>query len=169
MEAKRKEDEESQDILPLAPLSDDDLPDVQVLGTGGLLTRLARCCNPIPDEPIVGYVTRGKGITVHRRDCPNAINPRNPERLIEVIWGTQPRTFPVRVSISVYDRAGLLHDISGVLTQENVNIASITQTKLHNVVYLSITLEVTDVVQLGRVLTRLNRVPNVIEARRQVH
>jgi GTP pyrophosphokinase len=169
MEAKRKEDEESQDILPLTPLSDDELPDVQVLGTGGLLTRLARCCNPIPDEPIVGYVTRGKGITVHRRDCPNAINPRNPERLIEVIWGTQPRTFPVRVSISVYDRAGLLHDISGVLTHENVNIASISQTKLHNVVYLSITLEVTDVGQLGRVLTRLNRVPNVIEARRQVH
>jgi len=167
MEVKRAEERADMEVPPVAPIPAEAVPDVHVLGTGGVLTRLARCCNPIPDEPIVGYVTRGRGITVHRRDCPNVLNIRDPERLIEVNWGTQARTFPVLVSVVAYDRTGLLHDISGVLTKEGINISGLTVTRKQNLATLYITLEVTDIGQLGRVLARISKVPNVIEAQRQ--
>lgn len=167
MKAKRREKEADLEVPPIPLLPIEATPDVQVLGTGGLLTRLARCCNPIPGEPITGYVTRGRGVTIHRRDCPNVINVRDPERLIEVDWGTQARTFPVLISVVAYDRAGLLHDVSGVLSREGINITSLNVTRSRNLSTLYITLEVTDIGQLGRVLARINKVPNVIEARRQ--
>jgi len=166
VEASRGEERTEQQIPPPSPIPDRATAGIQVLGTGGLLTRLARCCNPIPGEEIVGYVTRGRGITVHRRDCPNVLNVREPERLIEVSWGTQARTFPVMVTVSAFDRAGLLHDISGVVSKEGINIASLNIARKRNLVTLYITLEVTDIGQLGRILARIDKVPNVIEARR---
>lgn len=141
--------------------------EIHVLGTGGLLTRLARCCHPLPSEPIVGYVTQGHGITVHRRDCPNVLNPRHPERLIEVTWGTEKRTFPVMVSVLAYDRTGLLHDISGVLSKERVNIAGLSIKRQNHLTVLYLTLEVTDIAQLSCILARISKVPNVLEAQRQ--
>jgi GTP pyrophosphokinase len=169
VEAKRREEkrETELDVPPVAPIPDEAVSDVQVLGTGGVLTRLARCCNPIPGEPIVGYVTRGRGVTIHRRDCPNVLNVRDGERLIEVSWGTQARTFPVLISVLAYDRTGLLHDISGVLSREGIGITGITLNTKQNVVTLYITLEVTDIGQLGRVLAGIAKVPNVVEAKRQ--
>jgi len=167
VEAHRKEEPAEQEIPPPKPILAEAPTDLQVLGTGGLLTRLARCCNPIPGEEIVGYVTRGRGITIHRRDCPNVLNVRDRDRLIEVSWGTQARTFPVMVSVLAFDRAGLLHDISGVVTREGINIEGISINRKQNMVTLYITMAVTDIGQLGRILARINNVPNVIEARRQ--
>jgi GTP pyrophosphokinase len=167
VEAKQREDESGLEVPPVAPVPAEAVPEVHVLGTGGLLTRLARCCHPVLGEEIVGYVTRGRGITIHRRDCSNVLNVRDPERLIEVSWGTQARTFPVLISVLAYDRAGLLHDISGVLSKEGINITALNVTRNQNLSTLYITLEVTDIGQLGRVLARINKVPNVIEVQRQ--
>jgi len=166
-EVRRKEESAELEIPPVAPLAAEVAPDIQVMGTGGLMTRLARCCNPIPDESIIGYVTRGRGITIHRRDCPNVLNVRDPERLIEVNWGAEVQRFPVLIYVLAYDRSGLLHDISGLITNESINIASLNVARKRNLVTLYVTLEVTDIAQLGRVLARIAKVPNVIEVRRQ--
>ncbi len=155
------------ELLPPAPVPAQVSHEIHVLGTGGLLTRLARCCHPLPGEPIVGYITQGRGITVHRRDCPNVLNLRHPERLIEVDWGTEKQTFPVTVSVVAHDRTGLLHDISGVISKEGVNIASLSISRQHHLTTLYLILEVTDIGQLGRVLARISKVPNVLEAQRQ--
>ncbi|MFN3762853.1 MAG: RelA/SpoT family protein, partial [Anaerolineae bacterium] len=155
------------ELPPPAPLPAPVSHEVHVLGTGGLLTRLARCCHPLPGEPIIGYVTQGHGITVHRRDCPNILNLRRPERLIEVTWGTEKRTFPVLISVLAYDRTGLLHDISGVLSKEGINITGLSINRNQNLTTLYLTLEVTDIGQLGRVLARISKIPNVIEAQRE--
>ena len=166
LEDQRREGSAELEEIPAFPLPAEVSHDVQVKGTGGLLTRLARCCNPIPDEPIVGYVTRGRGITIHRRDCANVLNVRDPERLIEVSWGAERRTFPVSIYVLAYDRPGLLHDISGVVSLEGINIAAVSHTRAQNVATLHITLEVTDIAQLGRVLARIGSVANVIEVHR---
>jgi GTP pyrophosphokinase len=166
LEAQRKAETLIEEEIPLAPIPDSKTPAVHVLGTGGLLTRIARCCNPIPYEPIVGYVTRGRGITIHHRGCPNVINMRDPERLIEVSWGTEAPTFPVNVSIRAFNRTGLLHDISGIISREGVNILNVGVSKQANPVTLSFTLEITDIAQLSRLLARIDKVPNVIEAER---
>jgi GTP pyrophosphokinase len=168
LEAKRKEEEDEAEEIPLSPLPDTSAPTVKVMGTGGLLTRLAKCCNPIPDQPIIGYVTRGKGITVHRRECPNALNVSDPERLIEVSWGREQRTFPVQVSVRAFNRTGLLHDISGILTREHVNIVTVgVGKKNENPITLHFTLEITDINQLTRILAKISNVTNVIGARRE--
>ncbi len=166
MESHRPAQPEPE-VPPPTPPAETVSHEIQVLGTGGLLTRLARCCHPLPGEPIIGYVTQGHGITIHRRDCPNVLNLRHPERLIEVAWGKEQRTFPVRVLVTAFDRTGLLRDISDLLAKENVNIAALSVNRRQNLAYLFLTLEVTDVRQLGRVLARIARVPNVIEAQRQ--
>jgi GTP pyrophosphokinase len=169
LEAKRKKEEKETEELPLSPLPDTSAPTVKVMGTGGLLTRLAKCCNPIPYQPIIGYVTRGKGITVHRRECTNALNVPDPERLIEVSWGRERRTFPVQVAVRAFNRTGLLHDISGILTREDVNIVSVgVGKKNENPVTLHFTMEITDITQLTRLLAKISNVTNVIEARRMV-
>lgn len=167
METQRPAPPEPEIPQPSAAPKETVSHEVQVLGTGGLLTRIARCCHPLPGEPIIGYVTQGHGITIHRRDCPNVLNLRHPERLIEVAWGKEQRTFPVRVLVTAFDRTGLLRDISDLLAKENVNIATLSVDRRQNLALLSLTLEVTDVRQLGRVLARISRVPNVIEAQRQ--
>ncbi len=166
--AEREKGEKEIEMLPSAPSPNPTPPEIQVLGTGQVLTRLARCCNPLPGEPIVGYVTRGRGISIHRRDCPNVLNVWDTERLIEVAWGTEVQTFPVRVYILAHDRAGLLHDITGLISTEKINIASLHHGRRDstNLVTLYITIDVTDIDQLRRVLARLARIPNVLEVRR---
>jgi len=96
---------------------------VQIRGTGDLLTRPARCCYPLPGDSIIGYVTRGRGVTIHRRDCPNILSLKDTERLIEASWGPQPPTVPVTMYIKAYDRPRLLIEISGIIGAEDINIA----------------------------------------------
>jgi GTP pyrophosphokinase len=141
---------------------------IRVKSVGNLLTNLARCCNPVQGDPIVGYITRGRGVTIHRQDCPNILNTEEHDRLIEVGWGEDKKTYPVRVGIRAYDRNRLLRDIGEVLGNEDVGMthADITTHKEKNLATFTVVLEVTDMAQLSRVLSKIELLPNVLEARR---
>ncbi len=139
---------------------------IQIQGTGGLLTRLAQCCHPLIGDEIVGYVTRGRGVTIHRSDCANILALEDIERLIEVSWGTRGQTMPVTIRITAFDRAGLLSEISNIIGAEGINIAGVNHKLDHNITTLYITIEVDDIAQLSRVLAKIERRPNVTEARR---
>ncbi|MFZ2290138.1 MAG: GTP diphosphokinase [Halopseudomonas yangmingensis] len=145
--------------------------DVHIQGVGNLLTQLAGCCQPVPGDPIIGYITVGRGVTVHRADCATAmqLQDRESERLIEVSWGREPvRTYPVEISIRAYDRSGLLRDVSQLLANEKLNVLEVsTRTnKDDNSALMLLTVEIPDLQLLGRLLGRIGQLPNVIEARR---
>jgi len=143
---------------------------VRVRGVGGLLTHLARCCNPLPGDDIVGYITRGRGVSIHRQDCANILRVTDRERLIEVDWGVEAtETYPVNVRVEAYDRQGLLRDIASVVADEAINMsaANVVTRKQDHMATMMVTLEITDIDQLSRVLARIERLPNVLEARRQ--
>ena len=95
---------------------------IEVLGVGDLLTRMARCCNPIGGHAIIGYITRGRGITVHRRTCPNIMRESESERLVEVDWGKTRTLYPVQIRVESWDRVGLLSDVTSLVADEGVNI-----------------------------------------------
>lgn len=156
-------------FTPSAPLRTDE-NGIKVRGAGGVLTRLARCCNPVAGEPIVGYVTRGKGITIHRADCRTVVNERNKERLIDVSWGDEsPRGYPVPIRIESWDRVGLWRDISSIIADAQVNIEEVHQVPVRKqgrtMLVIQITIQSLD--QLTLLLDKINRIPNVIEARRE--
>ncbi len=144
---------------------------VIVRGVGTLLTRMARCCNPVPGEHIIGYVTRGHGVSVHRRTCANILNRVDRERIFELDWGVAEKRFPVTLKILALDRDGLLRDIVDVVANEKVNIstANAVTDKTDNSAIITTTLEVSDVKQLSRILSRINRLPNVVEAHRAIN
>ncbi|RIK52372.1 MAG: (p)ppGpp synthetase, partial [Chloroflexi bacterium] len=118
------QDEEIKDILeanaPAAPQKPTDA--IEVVGLKGMLASMAKCCNPMPGDQIVGYITRGRGATIHRQDCPNILQAKDRERLLKVGWGHVEQTFPIPIKIKAYDREGLLSDISYLLADENINI-----------------------------------------------
>jgi len=162
-----------QDDLGLPPAHATPLPttldtSIKVKNVGNLLTTLARCCNPVPGDPIVGYVTRGRGVTIHRQDCPNILRTEEHDRLIEVGWGEDKKTYPVRVRVQAYDRNRLLRDIGEVLGNEEVGMtrADIITHKEQNLATFTVVMEVTDMSQLSRVLAKIEMLPNVLEARR---
>ena len=127
---------------------------------------MARCCNPMPGDPIVGYITRGRGATVHRQDCPNVLRRKDKERLLQVGWGKVEQTYAVPVTVKAYDRQGLMGDISTLLQNEGVNIADVSVNFNRSVADLKLVVEVRDLAQLSRVLTRIESLPNVVEAQR---
>jgi GTP pyrophosphokinase len=139
---------------------------VSVLGLKGLLTSMARCCNPAPGDEIIGYVTRGRGATIHRTDCPNILRMRDRERLVRVTWGEAKNTYPVPVRIKAYDRNGLLKDISTLIADEGINMTEVKIDVSRNLATFDLTLEVNDITELSRVLDRLENLPNVMEAQR---
>jgi len=139
---------------------------VTVLGLKGLLTTMARCCNPVPGDEIIGYITRGRGATIHRQDCPNILRLRDRERIVKVSWGEPVRTYPVSVQIKAYDRQGLMGDISSILTNESINLVDINLKINHNLAVINVVLEVGDIVQLSRILTRIENLQNVMEVHR---
>src|SRR5574341_1966279 len=98
---------------------------IEVVGLKGLLSQMAKCCNPAPGDQIVGYITRGRGATIHRQDCPNMLQIKDKERLLQVDWGKVENTYPVPIKIKAFDRQGLMGDISTLLDSENINIADI--------------------------------------------
>lgn len=140
--------------------------EVNVLGTKGLLTQLARCCKPVPGDQIIGYITRGRGATIHRQDCPNVLRLAEQERLIKVSWGQAQKTYPVSVRVTAYDRDGLTRDVSTVVAEEHINMSSVNVTTKNSIATFEVVMEVTDILQLSRVLTRIEQLPNVVEARR---
>ena len=145
--------------------------DVRISGVGDLLTQMAQCCKPLPNDPITGYITRGRGVSIHRADCRNVLNLAAQERarLIDVAWSAgAEETWPVEIAVEAYDRKGLLRDATTVVSNEGVNIVAMdsqTDPGTH-VVGMRITLEVRDVEQLSRVLGRLAQLPNVFDCRR---
>jgi len=146
---------------------------ISIQGVGNLLTTIARCCRPVPSDPIIGYITRGRGVTVHRRDCGNILRLQGEDRtrLIEVDWGlSTDRAYQVDILVEAYDRSGLLRDITSLLSNESINLSSAnTSTDEHDgIARMLLTLEIRDISQLSRVLTKISQLPNVITARRKV-
>ncbi|MEA3337185.1 MAG: bifunctional (p)ppGpp synthetase/guanosine-3',5'-bis(diphosphate) 3'-pyrophosphohydrolase [Chloroflexota bacterium] len=174
LDMERKEQVEAEvretDLTPLdnIPISSEG---VTVLGVEDLLSRTAMCCNPVPGQAIIGYVTRGRGVTIHRRSCPNVQNivKKDPERIVEVNWGeADDRTHPVPIAVEAYDRSGLLRDIAALVADERINMRdahAVAGIKGH-LARVTATLEIRDAEQLSRILTRIERLPNVTEARR---
>jgi guanosine-3',5'-bis(diphosphate) 3'-pyrophosphohydrolase len=155
-------------LLNLKPVSETKpSPDtVVVLGLKGLLTNFGRCCNPVPGDEIVGYITRGRGATIHRQDCPNMLRLKEQERVVKVSWGEPQRTYPIAVEIKAYDRQGLMVDISNILNNEGINLLDVDVKVNHNLALINLGVEIGDISQLSRVLTRLENLPNVMEAHR---
>ncbi len=146
--------------------------DVYINGVGNLLTHMAKCCKPLPGDPVVGYITHGRGVTIHRQDCGNALHYaiEAKERLIEVEWASKTdSTYPVDILVIAYDRSGLLRDITFVLANENINVIGVNTVsdKTESKAHMTITLEINDLNQLSNVLSQVNQLPNVIEAKRQ--
>jgi guanosine-3',5'-bis(diphosphate) 3'-pyrophosphohydrolase len=162
----QKEIEEQPVEAPQGPVY---TANIEVLGTGDLLTQLARCCNPVPGDDIVGYVTRSRGVTVHRRDCGNVLREDEKERLVEVEWGRRGQLYPVAVRIEAWDRVGLIRDIGGIVAEEKVNMAAV-RTQEHNdhTVSVFLTLLTAGVDQLTRLFGKLEAVRGVFSVDRHI-
>ncbi len=167
---------QDQDAALIKPPSQDSKKaggGVLVVGVDSLMTQLARCCRPAPPDPICGYVTRGKGVSVHRADCPNMREflQRNAERVIEVAWG-QPRAekspvYPVDVIVQAVDRQGLLRDISEVFLKEKMNVIGVQSQTVREIAWLTFTVEVADAQRLQQVLGLVTMLSGVKSARRR--
>ena len=146
--------------------------DVRIEGVGDLLTVIGRCCKPVPPDDIVGYITQGRGITLHRDDCANLsrLQADHPERVLEVAWaGDRSQRYPVDLIIEAYDRQGLLKDISTMLSVERVNILAVsTNTDVGTLeARMNLTLEIGGLDELSRVIQRIAQLPNVLAVRRK--
>jgi GTP pyrophosphokinase len=140
---------------------------ISVRGLRGLLTTFGKCCKPVPGDEIVGYITRGRGATIHRKDCPNMLRVRDRERLVQVSWGEAKSTYPVSVRIMAFDRDGLMRDVSTVIAEEGISMSQVkVNVDQQNEAIFDLILNVDDIGQLSRVLTRVESLPNVVEARR---
>lgn len=174
----------------LLPESDDELPngtqtivfksrrnedhsaDIYIEGVGNLMTVMASCCSPVPGDAIVGYITQGRGVSIHRQDCSNVLQLQTdePDRIIKVEWGKAPASvYSVELMIEAYDRHGLLRDITALLDHERINVSSMQtlSDKRKNTVDMAVTIEIRSFSELSRVLARLNQLPNVSNARRK--
>jgi GTP pyrophosphokinase len=143
---------------------------VLVVGVDALLTSLARCCRPVPPDEIVGFVTRGKGVSIHRAACPNAValSHQKPERLIEVTWGARAEaSYPVDLIVLALDRPGLLRDVSEVFAREKLNVVGVNTVSRKGEAQMLFTVEVHDTPALRRALAQVSEVPGVFAARRR--
>ncbi len=148
---------------------------VLVVGVDSLMTQLAKCCRPAPPDPIAGFVTRGKGVSVHRSDCRNfrEMAARSSERVIDVQWGVpsgnaaRPAVYPVDVMVEASDRQGLLRDISDVFAREKTNVIGVQTQSVRGSAWMTFTVEVSDAGRLNKVLAIVAGVPGVRSARRR--
>jgi GTP pyrophosphokinase len=149
--------------------SDEAEKGILIVGVDKLLTQLAGCCKPAPPDPIIGFVTRGKGVSIHRVDCSNFANMEamNPERVIETDWGAQTDgIFAVDIVVDAHDRQGLLRDVSEVLTREKINVIAVNTQSKQGTAHMSFTAEISNVNQLKHTLALLHDVDGVVGARR---
>ena len=145
--------------------------DVFIEGVGNLMTQMAQCCHPVPGDDIRGYVTIGRGVTVHRSDCENLLHLAAMEsrRVLQVSWGRRPgKLYPVEMVISAYDRTGLLSDVSALLANEKVNVVAVNtrSDQGDNTASMSLTVEVDSLERLARVMNKIEQLPNVVKTRR---
>lgn len=146
--------------------------DLNIEGVGNLLTFMARCCQPVPGDEVLGYITIGRGIGVHRKDCPNILhaNKKQKLRLIQVNWGTSTRaSYVVDIQIRAFSRVELLKDLTALLSSEKAHVYALqTSNDSHeNMTYIHLTLAIDGLNSLSRLLTKIEQIPNVLEARRQ--
>lgn len=159
-----------ENITPhLSPVSEPQ-SDITIQGIGNLLCHFGRCCKPLPGDRIIGYITLGRGVTIHRQDCINVLErPEENHRLIQVNWGeTGKSAYPVDIAIKAYDRQGLLRDITSILSKEKINVTAVNTltNKDDNIAKLVLTLEITDLSALMNILNKILQLPNVLEAQR---
>ena len=141
---------------------------VTVQGVGDMLTRMGPCCNPIPGDEITGFVTRSRGVTVHKRDCPNVKQEDEPERFIPVDWGKTKNLYPVRITMLAYDRVGLLNDLTRNVSEEGVNIASVNTGGYEDgKVSMTLTVHTTGMEQLGKLFSKLEGIRGCISVYRE--
>lgn len=144
---------------------------VQVQGVGNLMTHMAGCCKPLPGDGIIGFITRGRGVSIHRADCGRLVSlmEKVPERVIEVEWGLSPaQNYEVDVAIEAYDRQGLLRDITSLFANARINVLSIStqSNKKSNTVTMRLRVEVPNLGSLSKLLERINRLKNVVSVLR---
>ena len=156
--------------MPRKP-SKTDGADITIQGVGNLMTHIAACCQPIPGDSIMGYITHGRGVTVHRANCPNLLSMQaeDAERVIEVSWGQSDKIFyPVDVFLRAWDRQGLLRDILSVLANERVNVTAAHTESFpdDNTATMLLTMEISTLGNLGKVLAKIDQLPGVLEVRR---
>ena len=163
------EEQQAETLLPSAPDSGAEATNaINVVGLKGLLTNVAKCCNPTPGDEIVGYITRGRGASIHRSDCPNILRTTEQERLVQVNWGSLARTYPVPIRITAFDRSGLFGDVSYILSNDGINMIDANVKVVKGIADIQLVIEVSDINQLSRLLTRVENLPNVLEAQRQL-
>jgi len=141
---------------------------ITVQGVGDMLTRMGPCCNPIPGDEILGFVTRSRGVTVHKRDCPNVKREYEPERFIPVDWGKAKELYPVRITMVAYDRVGLLNDLTRNVAEEGVNMASVNTGEYQDgKVTMTLTVFTTGMEQLGKLFAKLEGIRGCISVHRE--
>ncbi|MDF1780091.1 MAG: GTP diphosphokinase [Alcanivoracaceae bacterium] len=165
-----EEPQQQLDFVPRKP-SKTDGADITIQGVGNLMTHIAACCQPIPGDTIMGYITHGRGVTVHRANCPNLLSMQaeDAERVIEVSWGQSDKIFyPVDVFLRAWDRQGLLRDILSVLANERVNVTAAHTESFpdDNTATMLLTMEISTLGNLGKVLAKIDQLPGVLEVRR---
>ena len=147
--------------------------DLRIEGVGNLLTHMARCCQPVPGDQVIGYITLGRGVAVHRQDCSNIIHAgeQQRQRFLAVTWGAGTRdNYLVDVLIKAFDRSGLLRDVTALLANEKAHVYALQTNinKQENTNYITLSVEIDGLNSLSRLLNKLGQIPNVLEARRQV-
>ena len=142
---------------------------ILVVGVDKLMTQLGRCCKPVPPDPVAGFVTRGRGVSVHRLDCGNFRNmaARNPERVVDAQWGSRREgVYAADVLVEANDRQGLLRDVSDALSKEKINVTAVKTQSKGGLARMAFTVELADAGQLQRVLARVGEIAGVVAARR---
>ena len=160
------------DLALPAEGADKNVDGINIRGVGNLLSTMANCCKPVLGDAIVGYITQGRGVSIHRDDCINLIQlqEKEPERIIEVDWGDAGEaTYPVDIYIEAFDRSGLLRDVMLVMAAEDLNIvaANTSSDKNENIARLILTVEISRLEMLGKIMDKINQLPNVMEVHRQ--
>ncbi|MDP3559962.1 MAG: bifunctional (p)ppGpp synthetase/guanosine-3',5'-bis(diphosphate) 3'-pyrophosphohydrolase [Legionellaceae bacterium] len=145
--------------------------DLRIEGVGNLLTTMAKCCQPLPGDPVIGYITLGRGVSIHKKDCSNILHAteKQQKRLLQVQWGSADKTrYPIELLIRAYDRQDLLKDMTALFAQEKIVIRALqSQLKADNILLeIYMTIEIENVLGLSKLLNRLEQIPNVLEARR---
>ena len=155
--------------IPLIPQVE---PTARVLvrGERGVFTTVAACCQPVPGDAIIGYTTRGKGVTVHRSDCVNAVNAVEKQRIVPVDWDAQAtHLYPVAIKIEAWDRTGLLRDIATVVAESKVNMSAVKVDVYDDKsAVVSTTVEIDSLSQLSRLMEKLELVRDVTTVAREV-
>ena len=151
------------EITPPSPVPSE----VRVLGSGNMVTRLAQCCHPVPGDRIIGYITRNRGVTIHRQDCHNVVREVEKERLVTVEWGDRDSIYPVSVRVEAWDRVGMIRDVTTLVADEKINISSVSLANHEDqTISVFLALEIKGLAQLSRLLKKIEGIKGVISVAR---